>query len=109
MGRTQRGAGACAGPGPRGATASGSPLDLLGDLVQRQRADGLIALQVGLLVDRPLNVTDSERLHQRRVVVESDNPGLAVHLLHGPDRSHGDRCTECHVSGTAARAVDLKR
>src|SRR5919198_1650084 len=101
--------GAAAGPAPQAPKLARAPLRELADdvdvalvdderpgqrrlaaaedvavvLVQPQRVDGLVALQVGLLVDGPLQLTGLDLGRDLGVEVERADLGLAAGVLDG--------------------------
>src|SRR6478735_1300978 len=63
-------------------------------LVQVERGHGEVALDVGLLVDRELDLAVLDGLGRLGVEVEGDQLGLAAGLVHRLEGVEGDRCTE---------------
>src|SRR5205823_7668632 len=70
--------------------------DVAVGLVQPQRVDGLVALQVRLLVYGPLQVTRLDLRRDLRVEVERADLGLAAGVLDRVDRVQRDRRAQGH-------------
>src|SRR6266568_9414890 len=83
--------------------------DVAVGLVQPQRVDGQIALQVRLLVDGPLQITRLDLRRDLRVEVERADLGLAARVLDRVDRVERDRRTQGHDEVDARVLLELRR
>src|SRR2546423_3105206 len=83
--------------------------DVAVDLVQRERVDRLVALQIRLLVDRPLQVTRLDLRRDLRVEVERADLRLAARVFGRVDRVQRDRRAEGDDEVDARILLELRR